>query len=687
MVNLTTLQRLQLTLSALLIVVCGWAVAQAPSGERLALIIGNSAYPSAPLANPQNDARAMTGLLRSAGFDVDQQVDTTLDQLRKAVTTFGERIKDPKVKLAVFYYAGHGVQLDWRNYLVPVTAHIRNADDVRKQTVDVSELVNLMSAAKNRNYLIILDACRDDPFAGNYRAPAQGLSQFDAPSGSVLAYSTSPGKVAFDGEGENGLYTSNLLKEFAVRGIKIEDAFKRTRLNVRMASNGSQVPWETTSLEDDIYLFPDSRKILSEEQQHALFESELQAWSKIKTSTSLPVLADFIRTYPSGSVSELAAARFNRLQAAQRLREEQEAQAAKSAALLAAEQERMRREAALKQAQREALLAKQEADRQAELEVQRQAQIQAQMQAQFAKEQARLQAQKLEAEAARVAAAAAESARIAQAEAKALAQAQEQARIQAQQLAKAQADAAKEALAKAQEHEANELAKNKLMQAATAPASMPSVSIPAVALAPLPMLVAATPYYKGSTEHLRAYAVDDVYEFQVIDSFTKASKPLVMRVTQIDTNNDTVQFNGGEYVSDFMGNILTNLRGSSSTPRQFYPAELVVGKRWRTEFVQNRAGGIRYTFRYDLKVVSKEKVTVPAGTFETYKIEAHGFNMELGASLQRNIWIAPGINADIAHETIVRLKSGRIEQYDRQELVRFVQKLTPQPQPTQVASR
>jgi hypothetical protein len=107
------------------------------------------------------------------------------------------------------------------------------------------------------------------------------------------------------------------------------------------------------------------------------------------------------------------------------------------------------------------------------------------------------------------------------------------------------------------------------------------------------------------------------------------------------------------------------------SPRQFYPAELYIGKRWKTQFKQTRASGVVYTFKYDLKVVAKETITVPAGTFETYKIEGRGFNMELGAYLQRNIWVAAGINADIVLETLVRLRSGVMDQDDRQELVRY----------------
>ncbi|HWP13485.1 MAG TPA: caspase family protein, partial [Ramlibacter sp.] len=230
--------------------------ARAETGERIALVIGNSAYPGAPLANPQNDARAMGDLLRRAGFVVDQQLDTSHAELSHAVSRFGMAITNPKVKFGLFYYAGHGLQQEWRNYLVPVSADIRSADDVRNKTVDVSALLAYMDRAKGRSFLVILDACRDDPFAGTYRPPAKGLSQFDAPVGSLLAYATAPGSVAVDGDGANGLYTGNLLREFSVPGVRIEDAFKRVRLSVRMASRGLQIPWESTSLEEDLYLFP-----------------------------------------------------------------------------------------------------------------------------------------------------------------------------------------------------------------------------------------------------------------------------------------------------------------------------------------------------------------------------------------------------------------------------------------------
>lgn len=111
-----------------------------------------------------------------------------------------------------------------------------------------------------------------------------------------------------------------------------------------------------------------------------------------------------------------------------------------------------------------------------------------------------------------------------------------------------------------------------------------------------------------------------------------------------------------------MGNTLRNRRGGFDTPRQFYPAELHLGKRWQSRFRQSRPGGVTYTFAYDLRVAARERITVPAGTFDTWRIEARGWNVELGAALSRTIWVAPGVDADIAHETLVRLRNGNINQ-------------------------
>jgi hypothetical protein len=220
---------------------------------------------------------------------------------------------------------------------------------------------------------------------------------------------------------------------------------------------------------------------------------------------------------------------------------------------------------------------------------------------------------------------------------------------------------------------------------ASAPVPTPTPApapAPVIAISPKPaeltmpasdalLTVASTPFYKGMDMHMRNYSVGDVYGMRVVDMFSKTEKPLVYKVTRVDLVGDNVEYNDGEYSSDLMGNIAKNVRGTMDAPRQFYPSELYLGKKWRTHFRQTRPNGKVFTFDYTVKVVAKEKITVPAGTFEAYRLEAQGFNMELNASIQRKIWVTPGINADIAHETYVRLRNRSIDQWDRQELVTY----------------
>ena len=676
----------------------------AHANERVALVVGNSSYRASPLTNPRNDANAMADLLSKAGFVVDKQLDTDLGQLQSAVDRFGQAIRDPKVKFGLFYYAGHGLQQDWRNYMVPVTANIRTAADVPRQAVDVSNLLRYMEQTTDRSFLIVLDACRDDPFAGNFRPAAKGLSQFDAPVGSLLAYATSPGAVAQDGEGRNGLYTGYLLKEFAVPGARLEDAFKRVRLSVRLASRGAQVPWESTSLEEDLYLFPLVSHKLSEADRDKLLEKEMTTWLRVKSTTDPEVLAGFIREYPSGSASELAQSRMNRLLSAvaaqDTQRQQQAAQAAaqvaaqvaaqaqaqaaarESAARLVAQQAEEKRLAAERSEQERVRLAQLEKARGEEQRQQAAAKAAALAEtARIAAETARM----AELETQRVAAAQMELAKVtaAKAEAQRVQEAARQSQLLADvaaaellrlQALRLQKEADERALAlKAEEARVAAVRLAQAQQAEATRLESERLALVAAAPAPAPVALAPTPFYKGYNEHRRQYSIGDEMNIRVIDGFNKSEKPLRMVVTHVDVEADRVLFNDGAFASDTMGNVTTNDRGAFSTPRQFYPADLFVGKKWSTRFKQTRPNGVTYTFQYDLKVVGKEKVTVPAGTFEAYRIEARGFNIELGARLERNIWVAPGINADIVHEIKVRLRNGNWDQNDRQELASYVQ--------------
>ena len=280
---------------------------------RIGLVIGNTRYIEAPLKNPANDAKAIAGALQQLGFEVNLKLDAERNEMIEAIRGFGGQLAKQKC-VGLFYYAGHGAQLAWRNYLIPVDAAVEKLEDMRYRTVELNALLQGLISARNPMNIIILDACRDNPFGKKVPTEARGLSQFDAPPGSLLAYATSPGNTAADGEGENGLYTENLLREIKVPETKIEDVFKRVRLAVRRKSAGRQIPWESTSLEEDFYFHPPKQaRKLSEEELEKQFEEELAIWEGIKNSKEPAPIEEYVRRFPSGKFSELAQFRLNRL--------------------------------------------------------------------------------------------------------------------------------------------------------------------------------------------------------------------------------------------------------------------------------------------------------------------------------------------------------------------------------------
>jgi hypothetical protein len=291
--------------------------AQAPLDVRVALVIGNAAYPgNAALANPANDARAMAAALKTMGFEVIEVRDGTRAQLLQGIEQMTQRLQG-RQGAAVLYYAGHGLQLDWRNYMVPVDARLSQAADVPRQAVDLEAVVEAFKRAQTRLNVVVLDACRDNPFAST--ASGRGLAQLDAPPNTVLAYATAPGNVAEDGTtaSGNGLYTGFLLQEI-VKPVKIEDVFKRVRFEVRRASNGRQIPWESTSLEDDFAFNTTGRVVTvpkpSDAQRQEAFAVQKADWDKIKDATDPKLFLDFLIKYPSGAISELAQSKLNLLQ-------------------------------------------------------------------------------------------------------------------------------------------------------------------------------------------------------------------------------------------------------------------------------------------------------------------------------------------------------------------------------------
>src|SRR5215510_5516242 len=219
--------------------------------KRIALVIGNSDYKTSPLSNPVNDAKDMAQLLRELGFEVIYKQDASQTEMKSAIREFGNNIV--KGDVALFYYAGHGAQVKGENYLIPVNAVITKEEEVEYESVNAGFVLAQMASAQNKLNIVILDACRNNPFARSFRSQASGLAQMTAPAGTIVAYATEPGSVAADGAGKNGLYTEELLKAMRVPGLKIEELFKQVRIAVRNKSQNKQTPWESSSLEGDFY--------------------------------------------------------------------------------------------------------------------------------------------------------------------------------------------------------------------------------------------------------------------------------------------------------------------------------------------------------------------------------------------------------------------------------------------------
>ena len=223
--------------------------------NRTALVIGNGSYNESPLKNPVNDANLISAELQTAGFNVISVTDSDLKGMRNAVRQFGDALRNnPGVGL--FYYAGHGLQKDGVNYLVPVTADIQREYDIEDECMRADRVLRMMEMYDNPLNIIILDACRNNPYASSTRSMDKGLAQPQiAPTGSIIAFATAPGNVASDGDGSNGLYTQEFVKAMQKPGLKIEELFKTVRINVMQLSGEQQNPWENSSLTGDFYFY------------------------------------------------------------------------------------------------------------------------------------------------------------------------------------------------------------------------------------------------------------------------------------------------------------------------------------------------------------------------------------------------------------------------------------------------
>jgi uncharacterized caspase-like protein len=275
--------------------------------ERIALVIGNAAYRNDPLDNPVNDARLIAESLKQSGFAVSLQENLDRRGLVNALREFSNHLAESTI--AVLYYAGHGLQLRDRNYLIPVDAEIRSEDEIPIASVDLGFMLGRMSTARSRINIVILDACRNNPFAGKGGPSAQGLAQMDAPVGTLLAYATAPGKLAADSNGgTNSLYATHLSRLMLTPGLPVELVFKRVREGVVRDTREQQVPWESSSLQGEFAFVPGvATPTASATDVEAA--GELAFWSSIQASTRADEYRAYLRQYPNGRFVALAQTR------------------------------------------------------------------------------------------------------------------------------------------------------------------------------------------------------------------------------------------------------------------------------------------------------------------------------------------------------------------------------------------
>lgn len=234
-------------------------LAAVPAEKRVALVIGNSTYKSAPLKNPVRDAVAVADSLRQLDYDVALRQNTTLVEMIESLREFA--VKAPKSAVRLLFYAGHGIQARGRNYLLPVDQEPQSEDEIAAKAADVGEFIDRLSQIKTGLNIVVLDACRVNPFAGGvivgpdgrrlkFRGVTPtGLAPLDAPVGTLVAFSTAPNGVALDGPtGEHSIYAKHLLANMGTPGLPIEQLFKRVRIGVAEETQRVQVPWESSSL-------------------------------------------------------------------------------------------------------------------------------------------------------------------------------------------------------------------------------------------------------------------------------------------------------------------------------------------------------------------------------------------------------------------------------------------------------
>lgn len=295
-----------------LVLVLALLVPLSALADRVALVVGNGAYANVtPLPNPPNDAQAVAEALEQVGFDVVVLTDADHKGMEAALRAFGRRATDARV--AVFYYAGHGLQVNGLNYLLPVSAVISATRDLRYEAIELPWVIEEIEAAAPRLSVVILDACRDNPLSRSLAAQAaqrgrsiqvgSGLAAVSGASGMLIAYATAPGAVALDGDGTNSPFTKALVRHITEPGLEVGLLFRKVRESVMGATDGTQVPWVEEALLGEFY-FRDAPADAD--------DPETVFWQSIADSADPADFSAYLDQYPGGRFAALA---HNRLRA------------------------------------------------------------------------------------------------------------------------------------------------------------------------------------------------------------------------------------------------------------------------------------------------------------------------------------------------------------------------------------
>jgi len=282
--------------------------------KRVALIIGNSNYHHIPpLANPQNDASAIGNSFKKLGFATEIKLNLSKSEMDQVIRQFSESLSGANV--AVFYYAGHGIQVNGVNYLVPVDAALRTEIDLAFEVCDLGLVLRVMESSQRLN-IVFLDACRDNPMSeklarsmgpGRSASVGRGLAPIKANAGTLISYATRDGDVASDGYDKNSPYTKALLKYLEQPGLEIHQLLRNVRNEVRLQTNGKQTPWEYGSLLNEFYfLAPVKIEVQSPDENSQKLQSEVVYWQTIMNETNPAVFELYLKKFPSGVYADLA---------------------------------------------------------------------------------------------------------------------------------------------------------------------------------------------------------------------------------------------------------------------------------------------------------------------------------------------------------------------------------------------